>query len=524
MLQGRCFKKMLGAVLLLASPLLLASQNECERTSVDRLQLLSPKKGYYQVEVEYCYVPETREPVFLLLALDIPEGYETYSHSFPHEVSPGRHSARLELNRPTEPEGSFNTYKLAARIFNGTKELAVKEQQQQISWPNQSTYSRQRMYARYSNDEILDRAEELIDGGDPEARKVARQYLEKIVLEEPDRVQVYKLFARIAMAEQWNDQGLTEARSHLDTALQIDPGYADGYILRGFVLAHLKYFDDAEADFRKAEALGVKNLWIWNNWAMKEKLQGNKTRAIELYRRTLASEKPTGRNLRARLNAFEHLLFFFDDGKHLDEMDALHQQRLSEFDERSCLYVEYAAFLLSQRQDYKKAIENGHKALDGGCQDQSARRTLGIAYHIGSLQEPSLIGRARVFQPEGPELYWGLAQVPQSEALLKRYKSNIDSMDGQGHTALTYALEHNNFEAAQRLMSQGASLDLKVGVEKYPLSLLPIFRGSAEGVRFAIDQGIDYGHVEYQGTSALDYAQQAGNQVIIELLKGQQKI
>lgn len=524
MLQGCVSSRLMGAVLLFFAPLALAGQEQCEQTGIESMQLISPRTGYYQVEVEYCYRPDTREPVYLLLGLDVPEGYEAYSHSFPHEVSPGRHSTRLELNRPNEPKGSFSTHTLAARILEGAKELASDVRQQRIDWPSQDTYLRQRMFARYSNDELLSFAEERIDEGSPQARQVAREYLEKVVLEEPERVEIYKLFARIAMAEQWNAQGLGEARGYLDTALQIDPGYADGYIMRGFVLAHLREFEVAEADFRKAESLGVKNLWIWNNWAVKHALQGNKEQALALYRRTLAGEKPEGRNLRARLNAFENMLFFLNDGRHLDEMAALHQQRLKEFDERACFYVDYAKFLLIQRQDYKGAIDNGHKALEGGCQDQNARSTLGIAYHVGSLDQPELLGRARVFKPEGAELYWGLAQVPQAEPLLQRYRPNIDSLDGRGYTALAYALENNDLEAARRLVALGASLSSEIGPDKYPLALMPVLRGHIAGVRFAIDQGIDYGRVEYRSVSALDYARQVGNPEVIELLGAQRKI
>lgn len=524
MVQGRGFVRLLGATLLLATSSVFAEQASCERTSIEEIQLLSPKKGYYQVEVDYCYRPDTSEPVFLLLGLDVPEGHEAYSHSFPHEATPGQHSVRLELNRPIKPEGSFSTYTLAVRMLEGSRELVSELRQQRIDWPSQATYQRQRMFARYSNDELLAFAEERIDEGSSQARQVAREYLEKIVLEEPERVETYRLFARIAMADQQNAQGLGEARSYLDTAMQIDPDYADGYILRGFVLAHLRDFELAEADFRKAESLGVKNLWLWNNWAVKQMLQGNKDQALALYRRTLEGEKPDGRNQRARLNAFENLLFFLNDGQHLDEMDGLHQQRLSEFDERACLYVEYASFLLIQRQDYQRAIDSGHKALDGGCRSNAARNTLGIAYHVGSLERPELSGRAKVFRPEGAGLYWGLAQVQQAEPLLQRYQPQIDSVDGQGYTALAYALENSDLKAAQRLVALGASLSREIGDNKYPLALIPVFLGSVEGVRFVIEQGVDYGRIEYRGVSALDYARQANNPAIIELLAAQRKI
>jgi hypothetical protein len=53
---------------------------------------------------------------------------------------------------------------------------------------------------------------------------------------------------------------------------------------------------------------------------------------------------------------------------------------------------------------------------------------------------------------------------------------------------------------------------------------MPVLRGHIAGVRFAIDQGIDYGRVEYRSVSALDYARQVGNPEVIELLGAQRKI
>lgn len=524
MLQGCRSSGLLYAFFLVVSGAALAENMPCEQSTIDKVELISPKTGYFQVEVDYCYKPDTREPVFLVLALDAPEGFEVYSHSFPVEAMPGRHSVTLELNRPNEPEGAFSTYKLNAQMSEGARIIVAERREQRIDWPSMATYQRQRMFARYSNDELLEFAEERIDEGSVGAVQVAREYLEKVVLEEPERVEVYKQFARIAMAQQANEQGLREAESHLNTALQIDPQYADGYILRGFVLANLRRFDESESDFRKAESLGVKNLWLWNNWARKQWLQGNKKETLDLYRRTLAGERPTGRNLRARQNAFEFLLIHLEDDLSVDELEALHQQRLREFDSQSCLYTEYAAFLLRQRHDYPKAILNGHKSLDGGCRDVAARGTLGLAYYLGSLEQPEMLGRARVFLPEGPLLYWELARLPEGEPLLQRYRKQIDTPDGGGYTALAYALVKGNVEAARRLREQGASLEHEIGTEKLPLILLPIFHDSADGVRFLIEQGVDYSQITYRGIPATSYAAQRGNEEILGLLESARKI
>lgn len=525
MLQGRGFGTFLGGCALLAAGQLLAAENPCEQTRIDKLELVSPKSGYYQLAVDYCYKPDTHEPVFLTIALDPPEqGDPEEFHSFPWAVSAGQHRAVIELNRPATYLHSFNSHSLQVQIVEGNRTIVAVRRDQVIEWPTAAAYERQRIFARYSNDELIKRAERLIDDANRSTLETARAYLEKVVLEEPDRVMVYKQFARIAMLQHGNAQGWQEARGHLDTALLIQPDYADGYILRGFVLAHLQLFDEAEADFRKAESLGVQSLWLWNNWARKELLQGNKSRALELYRRTLAGDPPKGRNMRARTNAFEFVLDKLGSELTVDEVEALHVQRLRELDNQACLYTEYAAFLLRERKDYAKAIEIGHKSLDSGCRTEQARATLGLAYHMGSLEKPELAGRARVFLPEGAVLYWELAKLPAGEPLLQRSRGRLDTPDSNGYTALAYALVNGQVEAARRLMAQGASPAHEIGAQRLPLILLPILHGSPDGVRFLIDQGIDYTRVEYRGIPALGYAQQGGNEDIIGLLNGQRKI
>lgn len=524
MLWMRRVASLVGGSLLLASSLVLADEVSCGKSRIDKVELVTPNKGLYEVQVDYCYEPDTKEPVFLALVLDGPDGFSVTADSLPHEAMPGQHSARVQLTRPHEPEGPFSTHKLSAQISEGPRLVAFQRQDLLIEWPSMSAYQHRRFYAQHTNDELLKFAEANIDEGSPAALRTARGYLEKIVLEEPERVEVYKQFARIAMAQQQGDQGSMEAQKHLNTALQIDPQYTDGYIIRGFVLSSLSRFDEAEADFRKAESLGAKNLWLWNNWARKHFLQGDKAAAVRLYRRTLSGERPQGRNLRARLNAFENLLYLLDDDLHAEDLEALHVQRLREFDNQPCLYTEYAIFLLRVRQDYKQAIANGHQALDGGCQNESARAVLGVAYYLGSVEQPALLGRARIFMPEGPRLYWEFARLPQGEPLLQRYREQVDIPDANGYTALAMALEAGDIDAAKRLRGFGADIKREIGKQKIPLPLLPILHGRVEGVRFLIEQGVDYSLIRYRGIAAEQYAEQVGDTEISGLLQRERKI
>ena len=99
----------------------------------------------------------------------------------------------------------------------------------------------------------------------------------------------------------------------------------------------------------------------------------------------------------------------------------------------------------------------------------------------------------------------------------------VDQQDNDKQTALAYALQKEDLEAAKRLMQLGARADALVGYERMPVALVPVMEGNVEAVRMMQKAGVDYSKLRFQDMSALDIAKASGNDEIVELL-GHHKI
>lgn len=502
----------------------------CASNEINDVRLVPEAEGVYQVEVDYCFRPEGKEPIFLYLVLDSAPEPENRVHSLTHEALPGKNSVRIELNRPLEPKGAFSTNGLAVQLSEGPKVLLREHRALRIDWPAMHVYQQRRFYAQRSKDELLLLATEKIDEGTQQSFGVARQYLEKLVVDDPESSEPYVQLARLSLSEKAGAVGFSEAERYLESALQFDEKNTNALILLGRVLTNQQRYDEARAVFEKTARIGTESLWLWVNWGSLYLAQGREDEAIAMYRKAIAGNRPNNRNDRARLDAYSRLMLLFTQKQLLGEVEALHLQRISEFDIYACYFNEYAEFRLNSRADYQGAIEFGHKALEGGCAHPVARETLGLAYYLlaaekktGNTPEGA---RAKVYFPEGARLYYRLAKLGGeglAYELLESYREKLDVRDQNGFSAMAYALGEKELPAARRLHAIGASLAQSVGPQDYPLAMLPIFYDYAEGVEFLIERGVDYSKMEYAGVSAIEYALRQQDPHIAQLIRNSRK-
>lgn len=507
-----------------------ADEIPCASNEINDIRLAPEAEGVYQVEVDYCFRPEGQEPVFLYLVLDSAPKPEDSVHSLTHEVLPGRNKVRIELNRPMEPKGAFSTNGLAVQLSEGSKLLLREHRELRINWPTMHAYQQRRFYAQRSSDELLVLATEKVDEGTQQSFDIARQYLEKLVVDDPERSEVYVQLARLSLNEKAGEVGFSEAKQYLETALQFDAKNTNALILLGRVYTNQQRYDAAQEVFENTARIGTESLWLWVNWGSLHLAQGREDDAIAMYRKAIAGKRPNDRNDRARLDAYNRLMLLFTQQQRLDDVEALHRQRTSEFDIYACYFNEYAEFRLNLRADYQGAIEVGHKALEGGCTHPVARETLGLAYYLRAAEmktgNAAEQARAKVYFPEGARLYYRLAVLDSdglAQELLEGYREQLNARDQNGFSAMAYALGEKKLPAARQLYARGASLTQPVGPQDYPLALLPVFYGYAEGVGFLIEEGVDYSKVEYEGVSAVEYAMRQQDPHIAQLIRNSRK-
>jgi tetratricopeptide (TPR) repeat protein len=441
-------------------------------------------------------------------------------------AAPGAHRIDIELARPYEPALAFATTHLEVRLHMGSRVLATQRVEQAIDWPDWNVWLQGRSQAGKTSDDHLREAIALIDLGGRGQLMEAKRMLEQLIARDARYDPAYVELARVAMKSNWGPEGLRQAEGLLASALQIRPDSVDARILQGYVYAHQGRHRDAEALFESAAKTDTRNLWLWANWGEVLAMQGRLEPAIAKYREAVTRPRTHDTYDRARLDAYAKLIDLLDERNDTDGVEALHRQRVAEFGPGSCHNAAYARFLLHRRGDGAAALAQARQAVDGSCGNDEGRQALGLAHYVtwasatGAARDDAL-RQARVYFPAGPNLMYQLAS---SEATLKAAKAlkaegaEVDMLDNAGFNALSYALDRNDLATARQLLRLGAKTDTPIGPDKMPVALLPVVRGSFEGIRLMQQFGTDYARLTYQGATAIEHAKRMGDQRLLEAL------
>jgi tetratricopeptide (TPR) repeat protein len=424
---------------------------------------------------------------------------------------PGAHHVATYLPYPGEGTSEQVVVSLAAG--NDGKAFASQSIDKVITWPTQ-------------DEKDFDTAYDMIENGSDNLLRQARATLERLIGKNPQLDAGYVELARIAMKTNWGPAGLHQAETLLDSALQIRPDSVNAKILLGYVYAHQHRFKEAEPLFREVARADPPNLWLWTNWGEMLDMQGRTDQAIAKYREAVQRPLGSSRNYSARKNAYVLLLRLLEQRGDADGMEALYKQRISEFGPSSCFSADYARFTLNVRHDPDRAIALARGALNLYCQDAPSRQILGLASYVkwaqgGGAESAAALNQARIFLPAGPMTLYLLASddstLPAAKKLVATGEA-IDQKDNDEMTALAFALQRGELEAAQRLLALGAGPETPVTAAEIPVALLPVIDGNVAAIRVLRQAGVDYSQLRYRGATALDFAKQTGDDALLEAL------
>jgi tetratricopeptide (TPR) repeat protein len=499
--------------------------------SVSSLQIIQARGGVWMADFDYFF---TGQPPFASLAVELtpqpgaplgPSGTEQYQ-TFLQQPERGAHHASVKIRYPG---GQQRTLKVAVtmrkEMFNNFV-VANQSIDKVIDWPEFTTYVRNQQLAMATPEQNLNRAVALIDTeGGPQLME-ARSILEGLIAENPKFDAGYVELARVAMKTNWGPEGLHQAETLLQSALQIQPDNINAKILLGYVYSHEKQYAKAEALFTEAAAAKSNNLWLWANWGEMLAAEGKTDEAVLKYRQTISSPMTHDTYDRARLTAYDELLNVLKGRKDYNGMEALYKQRYAEFGPGSCFTAGYARFLLDVRGDTQGAINLATGALHQSCDDTESREILGLAEYVkwastsGAPSAESL-NQARVYLPAGPKPIYLLASSELTTPAAKKLISlgePIDQQDNDKLTALAYALQSQDLTAARRLLALGARPDVPIGESSMPVALLPLLSGDVDAVRLMQQNGVDYSKLKYRGATGLQIAKRIGNSALIDVL------
>jgi Tfp pilus assembly protein PilF len=203
--------------------------------------------------------------------------------------------------------------------------------------------------------------------GDGAMLSAARTKLEDIIKQDPSNAPAYREMARYFIMRghisslDFQPGSLEAADKSLKTALDIDPRYAEAYVLQGHLYRLMQRPTAAQAALAKADELGTSDPWLQNNWADILIDEGKFDEAAQRYRKVIESGTL---NKKAMISAFEGLTKYYRRINRPDEVDSLYRKQIEYEPDRAWTYGNYAHFLLCDRDDYDGAISRSRQALN----------------------------------------------------------------------------------------------------------------------------------------------------------------
>ncbi len=195
---------------------------------------------------------------------------------------------------------------------------------------------------------------------------------------------------------------LENAEAVLRQAIDIDPDYADAYVLFGHLYRLMDRRKDAKEALVKAEKLGTDLPWLHLNWADLLVEGGQYKEAVERYESVL---KGGTKNKKAIHVAFEGLIDIYTATQQFDKADRIYRKNIEADPTNAWSYGNYAEFLLCDRDNYNEAIKRGEEAL--------TRMNYGAArfYLASALYRKWAYYVVKVHRPEDGQKYFLQAQT-----------------------------------------------------------------------------------------------------------------
>jgi len=110
----------------------------------------------------------------------------------------------------------------------------------------------------------------------------------------------------------------------------------------------------------------------------------------------------------------------------------------------------------------------------------------------------------------------------QIKKLLEEEGVKIDAKDKKGKTAIHFATQEGNIDAAKELVEKGANVNAEDTEGRRPLHWAAA-RGNIQGVRFLVENGANVNAKTKKGTTALKLAEQLNKDRVVEYLKSKKK-
>ena len=319
---------------------------------------------------------------------------------------------------------------------------------------------------------------------------------------------------------------LENAEAIVLRAIQINPQYAEGYVLLGHIYTQQDKVQEAAAALRKAEEIGTDDPWLHLNWASLHSNRGEYAAATERWQRVLR-EGTT--NEKALLTAYGFLIGHYKETGQSDKALSLYEQQVEKFPSNAWLRGEYSIYLrLLGRND--EAISQARTALR--VMDHGAGRSILALALFGKWAELVANGatdtKSEPFFQEAIEIWPNLNDLMAGQgalgsqalvrALIAKKNVSINAKDEGGSTALLIAVNRNRPQVVKFLLGEGADPNVSDQYGWTPL-ISAADEGNEENVKALLAAGADARAVKRGGIGAAMAAEMKGFPKLARLIR-----
>ena len=216
--------------------------------------------------------------------------------------------------------------------------------------------------------EKFENARKLIDSyrGDRRVLADADQILSNILASDPKYAPVYREYGRLIQLaghinyDNYQEGTLKQSEQAVLRSIDIEPRYADSYVLLGHIYTEMKRYQDATQALVKAEEIGTNIPWLDLNWADLLIIQGQYAEALSRYNRVVADKTS---NKKAHAVALGGITRCHRINGDYEAAKTSFQKEIEYEPNSAWKWVNYSEFLLFDCGDIDSAIESGEKAL-----------------------------------------------------------------------------------------------------------------------------------------------------------------
>lgn len=214
----------------------------------------------------------------------------------------------------------------------------------------------------------FDEARELLNSwrGQRDKLQKAGRLLQEIVEKDAEYAPAYREFGRLYImsgfinSDNYRKGSLSPSETAILRSIEIEPDYADSYVLLGHLYTNMKRYDEAGMALKKAEEIGTETPWLPLNWADLLKKRKKYNEAMERYQYVVNSGT---KNRKAYTSALEGVTTMYRYMGQYDKANAGYLDEINYEPDNAWKWGNYSSFLLFTYNDVDDAIKNGEKAL-----------------------------------------------------------------------------------------------------------------------------------------------------------------